>query len=146
MSIDFSVSKGAKAQLELGLRWHEEGHSGDGLLPSTVAEARRLVRTGKWWPSKVKRAYSFFSRHGAQAGPMRDDKGRPTPKAVAWALWGGDAGFANVKRIRESMLAEERGLGLGRDGGTDDETTRQPDGDTANGRLVAHALPFLNRS
>ena len=52
--IDFSVSKGAKAQLELGLRWHEEGHSGDGLLPSTVAEARRLIRTGKWWPSKVK--------------------------------------------------------------------------------------------
>jgi hypothetical protein len=40
---------------------------------------------------------------------MRDDKGRPTPKAVAWALWGGDAGFSNVKRIRESMLAEERG-------------------------------------
>jgi len=107
MSIDYSVSKGAKEQLELGLRWHEEGYSGDGLLPSTVAEARRLVRTSSWWPSKVKRAYSFFSRHGAQVGPMRDDKGRPTPKAVAWALWGGDAGFSNVKRIRESMLAEE---------------------------------------
>jgi hypothetical protein len=141
MPIDFSVSKGAKEQLELGLRWHEEGHSGDGLLPSTVAEARRLVTSGKWWPSKVKRAYSFFSRHGAQAGPMRDDKGRPTPKAVAWALWGGDDGFANVKRIRESMLAEERGLAAERRGCTDDETTGQPDGalgDTANGRLVAH--------
>ena len=146
MSIDFSVSKGAKEQLELGLRWHEESHSGDGLLPSTVAEARRLVRTGKWWPSKVKRAYSFFSRHGAQAGPMRDDKGRPTPKAVAWALWGGDAGFANVKRIRESTLAAERGLAAERRGGvsngdaqgTDDETTRQRGDDAANGRLVAH--------
>ena len=125
-SIDFSLSKGAKEQLELGLRWHEEGYSGDGLLPSTVAEARRLVSTGKWWPSKVKRAYSFFSRHGAQAGPMRDDRGRPTPKAVAWALWGGDAGFSNVKRIRESMQAEETAA------------TRQQGDDVAKGRLVAH--------
>lgn len=125
-SIDFSVSKGAKEQLEIGLRWHEEGYSGDGLLPSTVAEARRLVRTSSWWPSKVKRAYSFFSRHGAQAGPIRDDKGRPTPKAVAWALWGGDAGFSNVKRIRESMLAEEAAA------------TRRQGNDVAKSRLVAH--------
>ena len=138
MGIDYSVSKGAKEQLELGLRWHEEGHSGDGLLPSTVAEARRLIRTGKWWPSKVKRAYSFFSRHGAQAGPVRDDKGRPTPKAVAWALWGGDAGFSNIKRIRESMLAEERGLAAERRGGTDYETTGQQVATSPNGRLVAH--------
>lgn len=141
--IDFSVSKGAKAQLELGLRWHEEGHSGDGLLPSTVAEARRLVSTGKWWPSKVKRAYSFFSRHGAQAGPMRDDKGRPTPKAVAWALWGGDDGFANVKRIRESMLAAERYVDdeSGRNADNEATATRQRDAAAAtasNGRLVAH--------
>jgi hypothetical protein len=54
----------------------------------------------------------------------------PTPKAVAWALWGGDAGFSNVKRIRESMLAEERS--------GDGEATRQQDDDAANGRLVAH--------
>ncbi len=54
----------------------------------------------------------------------------PTPKAVAWALWGGDAGFSNVKRIRESMLAEER---FG-----DGEATRQQDDEAVKGRLVAH--------
>lgn len=54
--IDFSLSKGAREQLELGLRWHEEGHSGAGLEPRTVAEARRLLKTGTWWPEKVKRA------------------------------------------------------------------------------------------
>jgi hypothetical protein len=74
---------------------------------------------------------------------MRDDKGRPTPKAVAWALWGGDAGFANVKRIRESMLAAERGVGVGGASGADSEAiaTRQQDAAMAaasNGRLVAH--------
>jgi len=61
---------------------------------------------------------------------MRDDKGRPTSKAVAGALWGGDAAFSNVKRLRESMLAEER-FGAG-------EATRQQDDDAAKGRLVAH--------
>lgn len=64
-SIDFSVSKGAKAQLELGLRWHEEGHSGDGLLPSTVAEARRRCDSdetgGKWSPCRT-HALPFLNR------------------------------------------------------------------------------------
>jgi len=74
---------------------------------------------------------------------MRDDKGRPTPKAVAWALWGGDAGFANVKRIRESMLAAERGRGhggvvAGGVVGADNETTRRQVATPLNGRLVAH--------
>jgi len=106
--IDFAASKGAIAELRMGIDWHEKGLSGDGLEPMTVREAKRIVSTGKWWPEKVKRAYAFFARHDEQAGPLRDDKGKPTPKAVARALWGGDAGKKDATRLRNAMLAAEK--------------------------------------
>jgi hypothetical protein len=106
--IDFTASKGAIAELKLGLDWHEQGLSGDGLEPMTVREARRIVSTGKWWPEKVKRAFAFFARHDEQAGPLRDDKGKPTPKAVARALWGGDAGKKDATKLRNAMVAAEK--------------------------------------
>jgi len=106
--IDFAASKGAIAELKLGLDWHEQGLSGDGLELMTVREARRITSTGKWWPEKVKRAFAFFARHDEQAGPLRDDKGKPTPKAVARALWGGDAGKKDATKLRNAMVAAEK--------------------------------------
>lgn len=107
--IDFKASAGTIAELKLGLDWNKQGFGGDGLEAVTVREARKIVDTGRWWPEKATRAYSFFARHDAQDGPMRDDKGKPTPKAVARALWGGDAGKRDVKRIRDAMVrADEK--------------------------------------
>lgn len=106
--VNFKASAGAIAELKLGLDWNKQGFGGDGLEAATLREARRIIDTQRWWPEKVLRAYSFFARHDAQDGPMRDDKGKPTPKAVARALWGGDAGKRDVKRIRTAMLAAER--------------------------------------
>ena len=105
---DFTASAGTIAELKLGLDWNKQGFGGDGLEPQTVREANAIVRKHKWWPEKATRAFSFFARHDAQDGPMRDDKGKPTPKAVVRALWGGDAGKRDVKRIRAAMLAADR--------------------------------------
>lgn len=78
-----------REQLRIGLEWHEQGFSGDGLLPSTVREARSMAEGNAPSEDKVKRGYAFMARHLAQNHPMRDDNGDPTPYAVAIKLWGG---------------------------------------------------------
>jgi len=39
-------------------------------------------------PEQMRRKGSFLSRMGASPGPMRDEKGRPTRKALALKAWG----------------------------------------------------------
>mgnify|MGYP000090037906 FL=1 len=101
--IDFSISKGVRAALERALGWVKEGLGGDGLTDGAKRDARKLLDTGKWWPEKVRKANAFFARHGAQAGPWEDEDGSPTPKRVAWDLWGGDPGESQVKRLSVQM-------------------------------------------
>lgn len=93
------LAAGVAEELRQGLAWHEEGFSGEGLRPSTVTDARRLLRDGEWWEGKAREANAWFARHDAQEGPSRDEKGRPTPKAVARALWGGTPAKQQVRRI-----------------------------------------------
>ena len=54
--------------------------------------------------------YSFFSRHevdkqGEGFSPGED--GYPSNGRIAWALWGGDAGFTWSKGISEMLKKEE---------------------------------------
>lgn len=42
-----TAPEGVKAELRRGLAWHEEGHSGDGLQPETVAWACRVGIVGR---------------------------------------------------------------------------------------------------
>ena len=39
-------------------------------------------------PDQMRRKGSFLSRMGGSPGPMKDDKGRPTRKALALKAWG----------------------------------------------------------
>ena len=39
-------------------------------------------------PDEMRRKGSFLSRMGGSPGPMKDDKGRPTRKALALKAWG----------------------------------------------------------
>ena len=52
--IDFSVPKGVRAELEKGLKWHSEGHSGDGLRSATVSWARRMANGADISPEKAR--------------------------------------------------------------------------------------------
>lgn len=106
--IDFSISDGVRKELNKALDWIEEGLGGDGLTSGAKSDARRLLSGGKWWPEKARKAHAFFARHGAQSGPMEAD-GKPTPKRVAWALWGGDAGESQTAKLSRQMDAADKG-------------------------------------
>lgn len=94
-----------------GLAWHEEGHSGDGIQADTVAWATRIVGGADWSPEKAREADGWFPRHEGDLdakGAKPGDDGFPSPGRVAWALWGGDAGRAQVGKLVRQMDAADR--------------------------------------
>lgn len=104
--IDFSPPEGVRVALRRGLELHEQGHSGDGLKPETVAWARRLAGGERISPEKAKDMAAWFARHRAQGTP--DRMGEPTPKLVSDLLWGGDPGEAWSGKLVEQMDAADR--------------------------------------
>jgi len=89
-----------REDLRLGLKWHEEGFSGGGLQSSTVRWAERMAGGERPSKDKALQMGSWFARHLAQDGPLRDDNDDPTPRAVAIKLWGGaEAGPAYTRRL-----------------------------------------------
>jgi hypothetical protein len=73
-----------------GLRWHEEGKSGDGIVPRTVREARAMAE-GNITEDKVIRVSAWAARHKPDldaTGAKPGQDGFPTPGAVAHYLWG----------------------------------------------------------
>ena len=53
--------------------------------------------------------YSFFSRHEVDKqaeGFERGEDGYPSAGRIAWALWGGDAGFSWSKTKRDQIMRE----------------------------------------
>lgn len=115
-AIDFDLAPGVASALRQGLRWQQEGFGGPGLVESTMHDAARLVSNGAWWPEKARSAAAWFARHGAAGHPVeapadssrpRTGPRRPTPAGVAWALWGGDAGRAQVIDLKKQMDAAD---------------------------------------
>jgi HK97 family phage prohead protease len=75
-----------------GLEWHEQGLSGDGLQPQTVAEARELA-AGRADSDKVMRMAAWIRRHrtdweGVPQNSDRTNEDFPGPGAVSGFLWG----------------------------------------------------------
>ena len=85
--------KAVKEELQRGLAWHEEGQSGDGLKPETVAWARRLAEGEAITQDKAVKMRAWLARHASDKegeGFRPGEPGYPSPGRVAWALWGGD--------------------------------------------------------
>ena len=105
--IDFTPTDGMKAEAERGLKWRKEYNRGGTMVG--VARANQLVKKEKLSPSTVKRMFSFFSRHEvdkqAEGFDVGED-GYPSAGRIAWALWGGDAGFSWSKKKRDQIEAE----------------------------------------
>ena len=103
--IDFSPPQDARVELARGLRWYEEGHGGDGLVPDTIRWARRLARGENITPDKARKMRAWLARHEVdkQAEGFRPgEDGYPSPGRVAWALWAGDPGV----RWSNSLVAQ----------------------------------------
>ena len=108
--IDFSPPKGCMEEAQRGLDWHEEGLSGDGLVPATVRWARRIASGGDITPDKARKMRAWLARHEVDKeaeGFRPGEKGYPTPGRVAWALWCGDAGVAWSNRLVRQMEAAD---------------------------------------
>lgn len=109
--IDFTVPKGVREELELGLEWHEAGLSGDGLVPATVSWARRMANGENISPEKAVKMRAWLARHESDKsgeGFSPGEDGFPSPGRVAWALWGGDPALSwSAKLVRQMRKADE---------------------------------------
>lgn len=106
--IDFKPPKGAREEARRGLEWRRK--HGRGGTAVGVARARDLANGATLSPSTVRRMKAFFDRHqnGAGKGSKPGEQGFPSPWRIAWALWGGDAGYSWSRKVVEQMNAADR--------------------------------------
>lgn len=83
------------------LEWRKQYKRG--MTPVGIARAKQLKNRQPLSINTINRMYSFFKRHEVDKmakvwrDGMRD--GGPSNGKIAWYGWGGDAGFAWVKKI-----------------------------------------------
>jgi HK97 family phage major capsid protein/HK97 family phage prohead protease len=107
----FKPTEGMKTEAQRGLDWRSE--FGRGGTEIGIARARDIVNDRNLSESTVKRMFSFFSRHEvdkAAQGFRPGEDGYPSNGRIAWALWGGDAGFAWSREIVAGLDDGERAM------------------------------------
>jgi len=107
--IDFKPTAGMATEAQRGLDWRKEFGRGGTNVGST--RASQLIKRENLSPDTVKRMYSFFSRHEVDKqaeGFKQGEKGYPSNGRIAWALWGGDAGFSWSKKKRDQIENESK--------------------------------------
>jgi len=101
-------TQGMKEEAQRGLDWREE-HGRGGTRVGAI-RARQIVAGENLSDDTIKRMYSFFSRHEVDKqaeGFQQGEEGYPSNGRIAWALWGGDAGYSWSKRLVEQMKKEQ---------------------------------------
>ena len=104
-------TEGMKVEARKGLDWREE-HGRGGTRVGAV-RARQIVAGENLSDDTVKRMYSFFSRHEVDKqaeGFKQGEEGYPSNGRIAWALWGGDAGYRWSKTKVNQMKNEDRAM------------------------------------
>ncbi len=102
---------GMATEAQRGLNWRKEHNRGGTAVG--VARANQLINKQRLSISTVKRMYSFFSRHEVDKqgqGFKQGQEGYPSAGRIAWALWGGDAGFSWSTKVRNQIVREEEKL------------------------------------
>ena len=105
--IDFKPTTSMAEEAQRGLDWRKEFNRGGTAVG--VARANQLTNRENLSPSTVKRMYSFFSRHEVDKqgqGYKPSQEGYPSAGRIAWALWGGDAGFSWSTKKRNQIERE----------------------------------------
>tara|TARA_R110001599_G_scaffold83044_1_gene223299 strand:- start:2044 stop:3099 length:1056 start_codon:yes stop_codon:yes gene_type:complete len=93
-----------------GLQWRKKYNRGGTTVG--VARANQLMNKENLSVDTVLRMYSFFSRHEVDKqgqGFSQGEKGYPSAGRIAWALWGGDAGFSWSTKVRNQIEKEREG-------------------------------------
>ena len=93
-----------------GLQWRKKYKRGGTTVG--VARANQLMNKDNLSIDTVLRMYSFFSRHEVDKqgkGFKQGQEGYPSAGRIAWALWGGDAGFSWSTKVRNQIQREREG-------------------------------------
>lgn len=83
---------------ERGLRLHEEGLSGDGLMPATVAQARQMANGEALSEDKWRKIPAWIARHIGDLDAVQGDE--ITAGLVAMLLWGGGSSKTSARRTQ----------------------------------------------
>ena len=108
-AVNLKPTQGMADAAKRGLKLHEEGKSGDGLKPETVARANRLARREEMNRDWVVEMNAWFKRHESSKTDGWDEPPDYSPAYTAWLLWGGNPGrsFA-ARKVEELDRAGER--------------------------------------
>ena len=98
----YTIPKAVQEEAKKALEWRKEFDRGG--TPVGLGTARILANGGQVGPRKIRHIAKYFPRHevdkkGKGYKPGQD--GFPSNGRIAWALWGGDAGWRWAKQIVE---------------------------------------------
>jgi DNA-binding ferritin-like protein len=101
-SSKYTIPKSVQAEAKKALEWRKkEGRGGTDVGLNT---ARTLSRGGQIGIEKIRHIAKYFPRHEVDKrgrGYRPGDDGFPSNGRIAWALWGGDAGWRWARTIVE---------------------------------------------
>lgn len=95
--IDLSAPQFMRDNAELGLKYHAEGLSGDGLQPQTVEDARKMAK-GEVSPDKWRKIAAWIARHMVD---LEAADGEITAGVVAHLLWGSGSTKEEAQRTMD---------------------------------------------
>jgi hypothetical protein len=102
MQDSYKPTDGMVAEAERGLSWRRE--YGRGGTEVGLARARDISNRKNLPLDTVKRMKAYFDRHEVDKkgkGWSPGEDGYPSNGRIAWALWGGDAGWTWARNIIE---------------------------------------------
>jgi hypothetical protein len=97
-AVDLSAPAFMRASAKRGLALHEQGLSGDGLVPQTVEDARDMA-AGQVTEAKWRKIGAWIARHIDDLDTVQGDE--ITAGLVAMLLWGGGSSKASARRAQE---------------------------------------------
>jgi HK97 family phage prohead protease len=110
-AVSLVPTAGMAAAAKRGLKLHEDGRSGDGLKPETVARAKKIAAREGLTEDHVREMRAWFRRHKVDKRPGWNKAGEETPGYTAWMLWGGDPAWrwseAKVAQMGEKRDVDE---------------------------------------
>jgi hypothetical protein len=97
-AVNLSAPAFMRASAKRGLALHEQGLSGDGLMPQTVEDARKMA-AGQVTEAKWRKIGAWIARHIDDLDAVQGDE--ITAGLVAMLLWGGGSSKASARRAQE---------------------------------------------
>lgn len=113
-ALKFFANEAMQEAARRALAWKDEGRAGGTRVG--LARANQIVNGDLISEDTILRMYSFFARHEIDKeaeGFSEGEDGYPSPGRVAWDLWGGDAGYAWARRLRERIMDEGKSCNHG---------------------------------